>query len=302
MPDVTQSPQSFYTTPQGLASVSQVADAMVRIWPGLGGLSVLGVGNAAPYLFRLGDSGTRRIAAWTAWDANTDMPPACPVPACIADECGLPFQDGEFDRLVLVHALGARANPLPVLREASRVMKDDGRLLLVIPSRLAGRARLRKTPFGADAAFTRGGVRQVLAAAMLRPERWDEALFLPVRPGAGAGRGGVLPSLMARLGGGSSTHRRLSVDRIGRIVCPGAGSLILVEAVRDVYFAQPVTSGRRGRRWFSRVVLPAAGTARQGAQDDLAHGPRRLGPTRLGLERHGLAQHGAEQIAMNPHA
>ncbi|MFT8676298.1 MAG: methyltransferase domain-containing protein [Acetobacter sp.] len=270
MHDVMQSPRSFYTTPQGLATAARVAAAMRRIWPMLGGLSVLGVGDASACLAHLGDAGTRRLAA-----SILSGPPAGgradAVPLCVADECSLPFCDGAFDRLVLVHALRARTNPLPVLREASRVMKDDGRLLLAIPSRLAGRTRLRGTPFAADTAWTRGGIRQALAAAMLRPERWDEALFLPVWPGAGAGPVfGAVASLFTRLGGMSSMHG-LSVDRVGRLVCPGAAGVILVEAVRDVYCARPVASGT-GRRWLSRVVMPAHGAAREHTRDDTPHG------------------------------
>ena len=232
--------ESFYGTPSGKVCVSLLGERMRWFWPELKNQTVLGLGGALPYLPTIGDSSTLRTGAcFGPMRADTLLQPA---PHCVVDPAALPFESQTFDRIVLVHALHERENPLTVLRSAVRALKDDGRLLMVVPSRLGGRARLRRTPFARDTAFTRPRLRQLLAAAMLRAEQWDEAVFLPASQACRTLRRG----------------RRL--DIAGKVLCPGGGSLILVEAVPDMYSALPLSVHHK-KGWLARMRMSAAGMA-----------------------------------------
>lgn len=244
MQDFTPACENFYTTPKGQVCTTLVAERMRWLWPDLRGQAVLGVGMAAPYLAMLGDPQTNKMAVCPKSLLLAGAGQALSgVVTCQSNPCDLPFQDAVFDRVVLVHALRGAENFVPQLREAARVLQDDGRLMLLVPNRLAGPWRLRGSPFAADRAFTRRGLRSLLAAAMLRAERWDEALFLPVGPSCRSVQAG----------------RR--ADIAGKVLCPGGGSLLLVEAVRDMYSVRPVGLTAR-RRWLSRLAVPVAGAAR----------------------------------------
>ncbi|MFH7810992.1 MULTISPECIES: class I SAM-dependent methyltransferase [Acetobacter] len=230
--------ECFYGTPPGRVCVSLLGERMRWFWPELKNQSVLGLGGAVPYLHALGDASTLRIGA--SFGAMRGEMVLQPGPCCVVDPASLPFEPQRFDRIVLVHALQGRENPLTVLRSAARALKDDGRLLMVVPSRLGGRARLRRTPFARDAAFTRPRLRQLLAAAMLRAEQWDEALFLPASQ--------VCHTL----------RRGRRMDIAGKVLCPGGGSLILVEAVPEMYSALSLPVQRK-KGWFARMRTPLAG-------------------------------------------
>lgn len=234
--------ESFYGTPSGRVCVSLLGERLRWFWPELANQSVLGLGSggAMPYLHTLGDSSTLRIGACLG-SVRAEMA-FQPARCCVVDPASLPFEEQKFDRIVLVHALQGRENPVTLLRSAARVLKDDGRLLMVVPSRLGGRARLRRTPFARDAAFTRSKLRQVLAGAMLRAEQWDEAVFLPASQAC------------------RTLRRGRRMDIAGKVLCPGGGSLILVEAVPDIYSALSLPVQHK-KGWFARMRLPAAGMA-----------------------------------------
>ncbi|MCP1241975.1 methyltransferase domain-containing protein [Acetobacter lambici] len=240
MQNATSREESFYGTPSGKVYVSLLGERMRWFWPEMKNQSVLGLGGAAPYLHTIGDSSTLRIGAYLG---NTRVDTAFqPGQCCVVDPAELPFEPQKFDRILLVHALQGRDNPLTVLRSAARALKDDGRLLMVVPSRLGGRARLRRTPFARDASFTRPKLRQLLAAAMLRAEQWDEAVFLPASQAC------------------RTLRRGRRMDIAGKVLCPGGGSLILVEAVPDMYSALPLSLHHK-KGWFARMRLTSAGMA-----------------------------------------
>ena len=62
-------------------------------------------------------------------------PAGAPNLSCTAEEDALPFPDLVFDRVLMIHGLEAAENARRMLRETWRVLKDDGRLLIVAPNR-----------------------------------------------------------------------------------------------------------------------------------------------------------------------
>jgi len=219
----------FYGTARGAVAARLLRERLALLWPDLRGQSVLGMGYAAPYL-RLWREGAARcvavtpaqvgVARWPAGTANL---------SCTAEEDALPFPDLCFDRIILVHGLEAAENARRMLREVWRVLKDDGRLLVVAPNRRGMWAHLESTPFGHGQPYSAGQIGQLLAATLFRVERRDGALFLP-------------PSNLRLI----LRSARL-LERIGHRAIPGLAGVTITEAVKDVYAAMPLKAVPRRR-------------------------------------------------------
>src|SRR5690606_27591436 len=120
----------------------------------------------------------------------------------LAEDARLPLPDTCLDGIVLVHALETSDAPLGLLRECWRVLRDDGRLLVVVPNRLGSWAHFDHTPFGQGRPYSQGQLARLLGDRLFRVTRREAALFLPPfswrRPIGAAGLG---DRLGRRLGG-----------------------------------------------------------------------------------------------------
>ena len=75
----------FYTTPRGTVACGLVRERLLRAWPSLAGLAILGLGYASPYL-RCWPDAARRIAAIPAEPGAPAPPATTPAAACLVDE------------------------------------------------------------------------------------------------------------------------------------------------------------------------------------------------------------------------
>lgn len=219
----------FYATARGAVTARLLRERLALLWPDLRGQSVLGMGYAAPYLRLWRENAARCVALTPAQVGVARWPAGAANLSCTAEEDALPFPDLCFDRIILVHGLEAAENARRMLREVWRVLKDDGRLLIVAPNRRGMWAHLESTPFGHGQPYSAGQIGQLLAATLFRVERRDGALFLPpsnVRL--------VLRS--ARL-----------LERIGHRAVPRLAGVSITEAVKDVYAAMPLKPAPRRR-------------------------------------------------------
>lgn len=156
--------------------------------------------------------------------------------SCTAEEDSLPFVDLMFDRILLVHGLELAENARRMLRESWRVLKDDGRLLIVVPNRTGWWAYRENTPFGHGHPYSQGQITRLLSDSMFRVERRECALWVPP----------VSMRLILR--------SAPLFERLGRRIAPGLAGVTLIEAVKDVYAAVPVQAVAR-----RRLVLADAG-------------------------------------------
>jgi SAM-dependent methyltransferase len=219
----------FYGTARGAVAGRLLRDRVLSMWPELRGQSVLGVGYAAPYLRLWPDQAARCVAVTPAQMGATRWPAGAPCLSCTAEEDALPFPDLMFDRVLLVHGLEAADNARRMLREIWRVLKDDGRLLVVTPNRTGVWAYLESTPFGHGQPYSSGQLGRLLAVALYRVERRDSALWVPPTSSRLVLRSADL------------------MERTGRRLTPRFAGVILTEAVKDVYAAMPVKPVPRRR-------------------------------------------------------
>ncbi|MBV9776273.1 MAG: class I SAM-dependent methyltransferase [Acetobacteraceae bacterium] len=219
----------FYGTARGAVTARLLRARLVAIWPDLRGRSVLGLGYAQPYLRLWRDQGARCVALTPAQMGAARWPAGAPGLSCTAEEDALPFPDLAFDHILLVHGLEAAENAPRLLRELWRVLRDEGRLLIVAPNRTGLWAYLESTPFGHGQPYSHGQVGRLLANTMFRVERRDAALYLPPTKRRVVLRGSPL------------------LERTGRRLAPALAGVILTEAVKDVYAGLPVRPAPRRR-------------------------------------------------------
>jgi SAM-dependent methyltransferase len=212
----------FYATARGAVAARLLRERLSLLWPDLSGQAVLGIGFAAPYLRLWREEAARCIALTPAQAGVARWPTGARNLSCTAEEDALPFADLVFDRILLVHGLETAENARRMLREIWRVLKDDGRLLVVAPNRRGLWAYIESTPFGHGQPYSPGQVGRLLAGAMFKVERRDTALYLP-----------------------PATHRLVLrsgplLERTGRRYIPGLAGVTITEAVKDAYAAMPL--------------------------------------------------------------
>ncbi len=219
----------FYRTARGAVTARLLRERLALLWPDLTGQAVLGLGYTAPYLRLWREQAARCVNLTPAQIGVARWPAGAPNLTCTAEEDALPFADLVFDRILLVHGLEAADNARRMLREVWRVLKDDGRLLIVAPNRSGMWAYLEATPFGHGQPYSFGQVGRLLSGSLFRVERRDTALYLP-----------------------PSTHRLVLrtgplLERSGRRFAPGLAGVTITEAVKDVYAAMPLKAVPRRR-------------------------------------------------------
>jgi SAM-dependent methyltransferase len=213
---------AFYVSPRGLTAAAVLRDRMAAFWPDLGGMAVLGLGYAEPYLTLWRDTAYRCVSASPASRA--------PVPgghACLVLEDRLPFPDLSFDRILLIHGVDEAGDAKRLLREVWRVLKDDGRILVAAPNRLGLWAHVETTPFGQGRPYSYAQIAGLLAAGMFRAERRDAALFVPPVTAKFLLRGWEI------------------WEQAGHALARDLAGVILVEAVKDAYAALPTAAVAR---------------------------------------------------------
>ena len=219
----------FYATARGAVACRLIRERLAIAWPEMSGLTVLGLGYAAPYLRPWRDRAARCIAATPAQVGAARWPAGQPNLTCTTEEDSLPFPDLSFDRILLVHGLEAAENARRMLREIWRVLKDDGRLLVVAPNRMGLWAHVESTPFGHGHPYSPGQIGRLLAASLFRVEQRDTALYLP-------------PATWRMMLRGAAFW-----ERSGRWVAPRLAGVTITEAVKDVYAALPLQHAARRR-------------------------------------------------------
>ena len=221
---------NFYATRTGQVAAGAVRSRLQLLWPDLAGQCVLGIGYPAPFLSLWQEQAYRCVNATT----SHHLPP--PYSACAADATRLPFPDLAFDRILVIHGVEPVDYDGRLLREIWRILKDDGRILVVAPNRTGLWAHFDSTPFGQGKPYSRGQLDRLLASAMFRPERRDTALFTPPT--------GIGPLL------------RFSAawEAIGRTLFPELAGVTITEAVKDAYAALPIGTPAKRRLVLSEAA------------------------------------------------
>ncbi len=227
---------AFYETPLGGLTGKLLRRILLDIWPGCAGLSVLGLGYVGPYLQLWREQSARCIALSPAHMGCRAWPEGRASLACCAEEEALPFADLSFDRILLVHGLEQADHARRTLREAWRLLKDDGRIVIIVPNRRGMWAYAESTPFGHGQPYSQGQLARLLEGLFFTVERQQPALFAPP----------VQWRLNLRM------FDRL--ERAGQALMPQFAGLTVIEVTKDMHAVMPLK-----RKPARRRVLVDAG-------------------------------------------
>jgi SAM-dependent methyltransferase len=230
--------RDFYRTPLGRIVRRQLAPVIRKRWPALAGLTIAGCGFAAPFLGSFRTEAAALACLMPARQGALVWPHAGNCHSVLVAETQWPLPDNSIDRLLAIHSLEQAERVGPLLREMWRVLKPDGRMLIVVPNRRGVWSRIDKTPFGHGLPFSRGQLGSQLVDALFTPIDWGEALHFP-------------PSnnrLLLRMA--------TAIERFGSSVPAGVAGVIVVEARKEVM--APVGGGLK----VQPAVLQTAGGTR----------------------------------------
>ena len=228
--------RDFYESGLGRMTRRLVLRRIRQLWPDVRGEAVLGLGYATPYLRPFRDEASRVIALMPAAQGVLHWPYGEAGLVALAEESELPLPDLSIDRIILAHGLEFSDQVRPLLREIWRLLSDRGRLLVVAPNRRGIWARFEHTPFGQGLPYTPRQLSRLLRENMFMPIRIEGALHLP-----------PVRSRMALTTG-------MAWERLGEPWLGTFAGVVLVEAAKQIYAAEPARAERRRRR----IYLPAA--------------------------------------------
>jgi SAM-dependent methyltransferase len=234
--------RNFYASPLGQVARRLVGRMVRAQWEDYGGLRVLGIGYATPYLVDFQDRAQRVLAFMPATQGVVHWPLSGRSASALVETTMMPLPDSSVDRILVIHALEVGETPRDMLEEVWRILAPGGRVVVVVPSRSGLWARVDTTPFGHGHPYSRGQLQTLLQETLFLPVFWGEALYVPP-----FGRSSLLRSAPA-------------FERIaGRFSLPGAG-VHVVEATKQLY--RPASFRRAVRRAvqpLDPVLAPAAG-------------------------------------------
>lgn len=218
--------QRFYASPLGEAARRAASRRLTALWPHARGLDVLGVGYSAPYFTTLQEGARRVVAMMPAEQGAEPWPAGGLALTALSEETRLPFIDAVFDRVLIVHGLEEAAAPHALLREVWRVMAPEGRLVVIAANRWSLWAQAEGTPFGHGRPYSRTQLAGLLSDAMFEPIVSARALYAP-------------PSNWTPL-----VRAADAFERVGELIWPAQGGLVLMEAVKRLYAATARSEGR----------------------------------------------------------
>lgn len=227
--------REFYQSPLGQTVRRLLRVRLRRIWPNVKGERVLALGYGTPLLRPLLPEAQILMAMMPAAQGVAYWPREGPNISTLVDMTDLPLPDSSVDRVILMHALeGASSNAQDILREIWRVLKGNGRLLMIVPNRRGIWAHGDRTPFGTGQPYSAFQIKDTLRDRGFLVDRTFRALFMPP----------------------SQSRLILSMadifERWGEKIFPGFGGLLVLEASKQIY--APLTPKPKLTR--HRLVLP----------------------------------------------
>ena len=228
--------KAFYNTRVGRV-VRRILQSRIReIWPDLHGLNLMGAGYATPYL-RIFKSETERTFAIMPAGSGAHLWPHDGLNCvALAEQAELPIETNSVDRVLMIHDLEFSEFTKPAMQEIWRILKSNGRLLVVVPNRAGFWARADWSPFGHGRPYSVMQLTHILRDNLFVHERTEEALFMPP----------IRYSPFLKFAN--------TFERIGRSIVPIAAGVHIVEASKQLYAPANPSGGSkvtvRGRGIF----------------------------------------------------
>lgn len=216
--------KEFYDHSRG-KTVQRVLRRHIRaIWPEVRGLRVMGYGYAVPYLRPFMVDAEKVFSLMPASQGAVYWPPDDKSLTALVDGDDWPVETDSIDRLLVMHGVSSPEELDAVLREAFRVLRGQGRLLLCVPNRTGLWARFDAAPFGHGMPYSMGQIRHILKDHMFVPEQTQHGLFVP--------------PFSSRL----MLATAPAWERVGMRFFSAFGGVNIIEASRQIYAGLPAVA------------------------------------------------------------
>jgi len=209
--------EAFYASRLGRATAARLGQRMIDLWGACKGDCVLGIGFPAPILPLWQGSARTCIGVVPDDIGDTHYGHARGGGLARAPERRLPFGDGVFDRIILLHALEEADNPRQLLREAWRLLAPEGRIIVAVANRKSLWSLNERQAFGHGRPWTRRQLSQFMTDSLFQITASSTAVHMPP------------------LDWSIITAASRSWERAGELVTPGLGGVVLIEAVKRLY-------------------------------------------------------------------
>ena len=169
----------FYNLRIGVLAQRFVQARMREIWPDVRHHRLLAIGYAQPYVEEYSKQAERTVVMtpvapdaqpWLKNDKNV---------LCLGKPTLQPYPYESFDRILAIHSLEFSEDLSEMLHECWRVLKPNGRMMLVVPNRMSIWARTENCPFAYGTPYTVSQIKHDLLENNFQIERQRKALFVP---------------------------------------------------------------------------------------------------------------------------
>jgi len=200
---------------------------ITEFWPDLHGLRVMGYGYPLPYMRGYKANAERIFAVMPDFMGVHAWPHDGKNLVALAAEAELPIESASIDRLLLIHALEFSEQMHISLQELYRILKPNGRMLVIVPNRAGLWARAEWSPMGQGTPYSLTQICTYLKDNKFVQERTEESLFVPPNKS----------SMLLK-----SAHL---FERYGQRFLPFAAGFHMVEVSKQIYARPNIPSGNK---------------------------------------------------------
>lgn len=174
--------EKFYSTSLGEFVLQNICHALESMIDKAGHKNQTCVLSASAFSYIKKFSNMKRLSL-QAYHEQETWPSEGKGHYVLADRKQWPYRAEDVDYVVLIHDLEFAEDPDIYLREAWRVLKGEGRLIIVFPNRSGKWARFDNTPFGMGYPYTLEQMDKLLSSAHFSIDKVEPRLFnAPVNP------------------------------------------------------------------------------------------------------------------------
>lgn len=178
---------------------------------------IMGYGYTLPYLKSYKDDCERLFSLMPDTIGIHHWPDGAMNLTGLISEDKLPIETESVDTILVAHGLEYAQHPETLMQELWRVLKSNGRMVLVVPNRIGFWSRADWTPFGHGQPYTLSQLHDLLKRCLFVKEREDHALFVPPFKS--------FPLL----------RTFFSLENIGKFCFPALAGVNIVEVSKQVY-------------------------------------------------------------------
>ncbi|MBI1300342.1 MAG: methyltransferase domain-containing protein [Alphaproteobacteria bacterium] len=236
--------QKFYDSEIGGIVRRTLCGHIEDLWPDVHGLRVMGCGYTIPYLDVISKNTERTFNMmptrqgaenWVLNEKNLTL---------LCDDRHMPIENSSVDRILLIHYLENADNIKKTLKEVWRILKPNGRIMVIVPNRMGAWTHADWSPFGQGRPFTTMQICESLRDNMFIQECHKMALFVPPIPDS--------PVMMRSAN---------LIEKMGGRIIPFVAGVHILEASKQIY--AKVDNGGTGSAVLAktREILAGQGKA-----------------------------------------